>query len=279
MPMPSPTSSQSAKLVNSLLNGATVLEMFSTEHRVVSVGEMATHLGTHKSTASRIASTLVSVGYLAPTGDQKGKYRLGWKLVDLGQIALGNDDLLTAAATPLAELAQELGDTAHVGILDGTEAVTVSVVEGWRSIRMHSFVGKRSPVHCSSMGKVLLAGLEPGELDALLPRLSLQKCTPRSITTQAGLRSELSGIRRAGYAQDLEELEEGMCCLAAPVFDSTGAVVASVSVSGPVSRVSAATAEALSRPIAAAAWEVSLALGARREVASWGVPEAVLSPA
>jgi len=222
--------------VGALLHGLAVLDMFDRDRVVIGVAEVARQLGVHRSTASRLAATLASAGYLEPAGEP-GRYRLAPKLATLGEIAAADTDLRRAAAGPLRELVSRLGETGHLGILEGTEAVTIDVIDGWQTVRMHSWVGKRSPAHCSSIGKALLAGLKPDELTARYPGPELEARTPATITSLDALRENLDQVRVLGYAEDLEELEPHLCCIAAPVFGRDGAVVASISISGPASRL------------------------------------------
>jgi DNA-binding IclR family transcriptional regulator len=258
-------------LVGSLLHGLAILDMFDRDRPVVSLAEIAQKLGVHRSSASRLAATLASAGYLESAGEQ-GRYRLAGKVAALGELATAGTELRRAALPGLRELVQRLGETGHLAVLEGNEAVTVEVVDGWHSVRMHSWVGKRSPGHCSSMGKALLAGLDPAAFSSLYPGTRLEARTPATITRRRDLERHLAEIRAQGYAEDREELEPGLCCVAAPVFDRTGQVVASVSVSGPVSRIHESAVPAIAREVRRTAWQVSLRLGAPRRVPGWPAP-------
>ena len=176
-------------LIGSLLHGLEILDMFERDRSEIGIGEMAQHLGLHRSTTSRLAATLAVAGYLEPTGEP-GRYRLSGKLVTLGELVASEGDVRRAALPYLRDLVQGLGETGHLAILEGAEAVTVGVVDGWQTVRMHSWVGKRSPAHCSSMGKALLASLDAGEIDARYPDARLEARTGRTITD----RDELSAI-------------------------------------------------------------------------------------
>ena len=228
-----------AGLVGSLLHGLAVLDMFGRDRMVIGIGEMARQLELHRSTASRLAATLAAAGYLEPA-DGPGRYRLATKLVTLGEVARSGADVRRAALEALRELVAEVGETGHLAILEGTDAVTVGLVDGWHTVRMHSWVGKRSPAHCSSTGKALLAGLTAGQLRERYPRPELEGRTAHTITDRDRLEEQLARIRESGYAVDLEELEEGLSCVAAPVLDRSGAVVAGISLSGPTARITAA---------------------------------------
>jgi DNA-binding IclR family transcriptional regulator len=251
------------------LHGLAVLDMFTLDHPVVGIAEVARELGVHRSTASRLAATLAAAGYLEVAGEQ-GKYRLAAKLAVLGEVAAAGSDLRGAALPALSDLVSRLGETGHLGILEGTEAVTVAVVDGWQTVRMHSWVGKRSPAHCSSIGKALLAGLTPADFAARYPDPGLPACTPATITSRAELEKCLADVRAHGYAEDLEELEPHLCCVAAPVFGRDGAVVASISVSGPASRLREPSAVAsAATAVRDSAHQISARLGAPCDVPGW----------
>ena len=248
--------------VGALLHGLAVLDMFTRDRPVLGIAEVSRQLGVHRSTASRLAATLATAGYLEPAGEQ-GRYRLAAKLSTLGEIAAAGNELRQAALPPLRELVSLLGETGHLGILDGAEAVTVAVVDGWQTVRMHSWVGKRSPAHCSSMGKALLAGLRPADFAARYPDPVLEARTANTITSRDELEKCLAEARERGYATDAEELEPHLCCVAALVYGRDGTVVASVSVSGPASRLSdPAAMAAVAVDVRATARQVSTRLGA-----------------
>jgi DNA-binding IclR family transcriptional regulator len=255
--------------IGALLHGLAVLDMFTQDRPVVGIAEVARELGVHRSTASRLAATLAIAGYLEVAGEQ-GRYRLAAKLAVLGEVAAAGSDLRGAALPALRDLVSLLGETGHLGVLEGTEAVTVAVVDGWQTVRMHSWVGKRSPAHCSSIGKALLAGLTPADFAARYPDRDLPASTQATITTREELARCLADVRARGYAEDREELEPHLCCVAAPVFGRDGTVTASISVSGPASRLrNPAAVAAVAAAVRHAARQVSARLSAPPDVPGW----------
>jgi len=259
-------------LIGSLLHGLEILDMFERDRPEIGIGEMAQQLGLHRSTTSRLAATLAVAGYLEPAGEP-GRYRLSGRLAALGELAAAEGDVRRATVPYLRELVQELGETGHLGVLEDTEAVTIEVVDGWQTVRMHSWVGKRSPAHCSSMGKVLLAGLSAAEFGARYPGPGLEARTDQTITGPGVLRQHLAEVRERGYAVDRGELEPHLCCVAGPVFDRTGAVVASISVSGPDSRIDDVTIPGIAAAVRRAAGQISARLGAPRDIPDWSTPD------
>ena len=260
-------------LIGSLQHGLQILDMFERERPEIGIGEMAEQLGLHRSTTSRLAATLAAAGYLQPAGEP-GRYRLSGRLAALGELAVAGADVRRTALPYLRSLVQELGETGHLGVLEGTEAVTVGVVDGWQTVRMHSWVGKRSPAHCSSMGKALLAGLSAAEFAARYPGRRLEARTDRTITDTRELTGHLIEVRNRGYAVDRQELELHLCCVAGPVFDRTGIVVASISVSGPDSRIDDSTIPAIAAAVCRTAGQISARLGAPRSIPEWRSPPA-----
>lgn len=247
-------------VVKALRHGLEILRMVTDERPVISVSEMAREIGVHRSNASRLAATLHAMGFLVRAGES-GQYRLGPELIRLGTVATRNIDLVEEALGPLRKLVEQTGETGHVGILDGTEAVTIAVVDGWQTVRMHSRVNKRSPASCSSLGKSLLSGYDDERVRELFREVELPARTAGSITTVPALLRELERIRTMGYAVDSEELELGLRCVAAPVRDASGALVASLGLSGPAARLTPEVLAGLAEAVRQAAAEATIALG------------------
>jgi DNA-binding IclR family transcriptional regulator len=274
-----PTTGTAQNATGSLQHGLAILSMFSESDAVISVSAMSRQIGVHRSTASRLAATLSASGFLSPTADP-GKYRLGTRLVALGGLAAHGLDPRSIGTAVLRSAVEQLGETAHLGVREGREAVTAVIVDGWRTIRMHSWAGKRSPAHCSSLGKALLAGLSSDELEQAYPpgTRDLESRTPRTITDFAALRAELEQTRARGYTLDDEELETGLRCVGAPVFDRFGSVIAAVSISGPAERVRDEYFELLVATVRAAGFTASTDLGCPPDTAYWGPAAPAASP-
>ena len=198
------------------------------------LGEIAAALGVHPTTAMRLAHSLSKAGYLRLDG---GRYQLGPRVVSLGAAFLSRLDLRAVAAPVLTELAAATGETVHLAQRVGDTVVYVDKVESIHPLRMYSQVGRSAPLHCTGVGKVILA--HAPDLLELVSRdgLELRQFTAKTITTVDGLLAECSRIREAGYSEDDEEHEITINCLAAPVFDSDNRVIGGVSVAAPVHRL------------------------------------------
>lgn len=251
--------SENGPVVNALAHGLEILRLFSDDRQVLNVSQIGREIGVHRSNASRLAATLHTMGFLS-RGEEAGQYRLGPQLVRLGRLADRDNDVARRALGPLRRLVEQTGETGHVGVLSDREAVTVAVVDGWHTVRMHSYVNKRSPAYCSSMGKVLLAGLGDAQVRRRFAG-HLAVMTEHSITSVAALLRELALVRERGYALDMEELEIGLRCVAAPIWDADGSVVACLGLSGPALRLTEAALTELAEHVKEAAAEATQAIG------------------
>jgi DNA-binding IclR family transcriptional regulator len=223
------------------------------------VTELGRRLGVHKATASRLAATLARRGLIErdPVSD---RYRLGFGLIRLAGTAMAGLDLVSSARPVLEELADKTHETVTLGVLSGDEVVSIDQVTGTRSIVSVSWVGKRTSLHTTSTGKVLLAAMSEAELERRLAR-GLERSTPNTVTDPAELRAQLVEVRSRGWAQTLEELEEGLNAVAAPVRQAGGEVVGALSVSGPAFRMRPVDLPRLGRLTAMSAEQVSRRLG------------------
>jgi DNA-binding IclR family transcriptional regulator len=208
-----------------------ILLTFETEGQEVGVGEIATLLDVHKSTASRLAATLSAHGLLERVPESE-RFRLGPQLGRLGMLATRGRDLVEVARKPMADLAAETGETVTLSVRHGDEMATVAQVDTRYVVGVQNWLGRRTPLHCTSDGKVLLAF---GQAD--LSRGSLVALTDRTITHRDELERQLAETRANGWASAIGEVEEGLNGAAAPVLDASGNCRAAVSVSGPAYRV------------------------------------------
>ena len=244
--------------LGSLTKGLELLDCFARQE-TWSLAELAAELGQSKPTVFRILHTIEDFGYLQKD-PATGRYSLAMRFHTLGSSAVRHEQLRWQALPPLQDLARETGETVHVGILYDGEAICVQAVDGTRLIRMHAFVGKRTPAHASALGKVLLAHVPDADLDGLVGR-GLTRFTPRTITEPAALREALHQIRTNGWALDDEEMEVGLRCLGAPITDHSGRPCACVAVSAPAGRMDAQRIASLTPLLKATAGRISRMLG------------------
>jgi DNA-binding IclR family transcriptional regulator len=159
---------------------------------------------------------------------------------------------------------EKTGETAHIGIMSHGTVISIADSEGYKTLRTPSTVGRQTPVHCSSQGKVLLAEMDPEQLRAFVRRNGLKAFTPVTVRGIGALERELREVRRRGCAIDDQEFEEGLKCIGAPIRDRTGAVVAAISIAGPAVRLKLERMPRLIEAVLEGAARLSTALGYRQ---------------
>jgi len=224
-----------------------------------SLEELSKVCGLAKPTVYRFLLTLRDLGYVHR--DEGDKWFLTMKLFGMGSRALDHMELPVVARPIAVKLSQDLGETVHMGILDDGEVLYILKIESRYTIRMYSRVGKKIPVYCSAMGKTLLAHANAAVREDLLSSIKLVQFTPNTIKDRTSLEKALNKILADGIAQDAEEHEEGITCLAAPIRDHTGGVIAALSVSWPLFRFDPSMKGKYSARIIDAADEISAILG------------------
>ncbi|MEI2777183.1 MAG: IclR family transcriptional regulator [Tetrasphaera sp.] len=224
------------------------------------VTELARRLDVHKSTASRLVAALEK-WELVEQVDARGGYRLGVGLLRLAGTAAAGLDLVEQARPVCRRLAQETGLTVNLAVLSGDQALYLDQVAGTSALQSYNWVGQRIPLHATSNGKVLLSELDPRRVSELLGQPVAH--TPATITDPRALRAQLDAVRTDGFAVAVDELEDGLTAVAAPVRNAHGEITASISVSGPSFRLDHARIGALRRLIVPAAAEISRRLGWR----------------
>lgn len=239
-----------------------ILDLLAQSDCDLGPSELGEKLALHRSTTHRLLKVLER-HQLIRKSQVEGKYGLGIKLFELGSRVVSQSDLGTRSQGVLRRLVDAAGETAHVCVLNEADMVSVANIEGPWTLRTPSTVGRRTPLYCTSVGKVLLAYLPKAEQARLLDRVKLVRRTRRTITTRAALETELQLIRRRGFGMDNEEIEEGLRCVGAPIFNHRGDVVAAISVAGPVFRVTKQRLPEIVRAVKRAARDLSHDLGYR----------------
>lgn len=248
-------------IVQSVDRAGDILETLAKNKNGCGVTEISNILGLHKSTVHRILATLLRKGYVEKDLES-GNYKLGIKILLLGASILDRMDLRNIARPYIQDLSNKTKEIVHIAILDEGKAVYIDKVESPnRSIRMYSQVGKRAPLHCTAVGKVLLAGLRDEEVEKILNREGMPRFTSTTITDIQKMKNELSKIRKQGYGLDETEHEEEIRCVAAPIFDRNGKVVASISISVPIIYLTGDRMGELTAEILETAKEISYQLG------------------
>lgn len=222
--------------LSSVANSIRLLTSFSGEEDELGITTLATRLRLAKSTVHRLASTLTSAGFLEQNAET-GKYRLGVALFELGALVRRRMDVANEARPRLRELLEKTGETVQLGIVDQFSVLYVYEMESRHAIRMAAAVGGRAPLHCTAVGKVLLA-FQPADYVKQVIERGLAAHTSRTLTRREAVLAMLDEVRQREYAIDDEESETGLRATAAPVRNHTGAVIAALGVAAPVQRMS-----------------------------------------
>jgi DNA-binding IclR family transcriptional regulator len=242
--------------VPALDRALTVLELLAKSNKGLGLGELSRSLGVPRSSTHCLLVTLERRGYLE-RNVQTHRYLFGVKLLSLANMALSGIKLREVAAPSLQSLMRATRLTVHLGILEDGEAVLIEKVEPPGLLRLATWIGKRMDVHCTGLGKALIAYIPEEELDSLIRKHGLPRHNENTVTSLRKFKMQLAEIRSKGYAVDAEEDEIGLCCVGAPVFDHVGQVVASVSAAGTISQVTQDTLHSLAEKVKKTASAIS----------------------
>ncbi len=248
--------------LQSVRRALAIIEM-SARDKAVSIKSVADQLGLTNSTASRLVSELRNFGYLEPA-NERGTYRLALKLFTLGCQVDSVANLNLAAVQVLRQLSADIGESTNIAIWQAGSLLYLNRVEPSHSLRTVVRLGEEAPLHCSAVGKAILAFLPRGEQLSLVDSLTLTPFTPHTIVGRQGLLEELEQIRHTGYAVNDEEHYEGVRGVGAPVLSDGGFPIASVSVAGPTSRIAARALPELGTMTIEAAYQIAYNLGFHR---------------
>lgn len=226
--------SQNSELVSGVGRTMAVLEALAESPEESGVSQIAQKLDMSKSTVYRFLQSLKARGYVVQ--DAEDRYRLSVRLFELGAQALPHLDIVREAEPGMRRINELTGETVHLGILDEGSIVYVHKIDSKYNLRMYSRIGRRAPLYCTGIGKVLMAWLEQPELIAHLQEETFERRTANTLVSIEAYLQELEVVRAQGYAEDHEEFEDNMRCLAAPIRDRFGHVIGGMSVSFPCFR-------------------------------------------
>jgi DNA-binding IclR family transcriptional regulator len=249
------------RAVPAVMRALDILELFL-DGKSHSAPDITARLGLPRTSTHELVTTLAHRGYLVAAQDRSGHYRLGVPLFHLGSVFAEQVDLAREGRMVSEQISAACQETVHVAVLDGTEVLYVAKADSAHAVRLVSAVGRKLPAHCTAVGKMLLANL-PGEEFAARYRknVPLDAMTTRSITSVAELRARLDEIAERGLAYEYCESNEAAACVAAPVRDRTGRVIAAMSVSVPTPRWNDQVGEKLGDLVAEGANQLSAQLG------------------
>ena len=248
--------------VQTVLKAMEVLELLAEDgsNKGLGITELDRKIGLGKSTIHRMLETLAYCR-LVEKDAETGKYRLGWRLYSMGQIVPRQHQLYNLDPAPLLALNAATGETVNIGVLSGNEVVIISKIEDVKEpLRAGVTQGKHEDIHATSLGKVLISELSDGEIARLVSE-PMKACTPNTITSLDRLIRAARAAGEQGYAVDNEELSLGLYCIAMPLRDYTGKIIAALSVSTPAARMNEDKRAAIIARMAVAQKQISATLG------------------
>ena len=254
-----PKSARARTRLSSVANAMRLLKAFSDDEFEIGVSDLARRLGLAKSTVHRLASTLITERLLERSAAD-GKYRLGLLLFELGSLVRRKMDVSAEARPFLKALMEKTGETVHLGVLDDHSVLYINRIESRSALRMSFGLGARAPLHCTALGKALLA-FQPGPFIEETIAMGLPRRTANTITGPQAFRQELAAVRARGYAVEDEEIEAGLRSIATVVRNDSGNVIAAIGVAGPAHRLTKKVLLSYARALMSATEAVSQRLG------------------
>ena len=244
---------------------AAVLKVFAilqalSERNETGISELSVRLAMPKATVYRFLQTMKTLGYVRQEVDSE-RYGLAMKIFEIGAKALQYPDLVEIAKSHMQHLSDVTGETVHLGQLIDSEIIYVHKVDSRHMLGMYSRVGRRAPLHCTAIGKVLMAWESPARRDAILKGCDFQRFREKTITTRADYDVELQRTLDQGFGQDREEFDDHIRCAAIPIFDRNSQPIAGMSVSFPTFRYDLAREPELVAMLRDASRDISRQLG------------------
>lgn len=254
--------------ITALQRGLRLLQLFSQSERGLTAKQVTKLSGLPFSTVHRFLVNLETSGYLNCSNE--GVYYLGVACFAVGQSALSQLDIRRLSLPYLQELNQQTRETIHLTVRHGLFAVYVDKLDSPEQLRIHSRIGASVPLHCTAVGKVMLAFMPQEEREKVVRQLDLKRVTTNTVGSLQELRTELYRVEKNGYACDLEEHELHIRCIAAPIWDHTGGMHAALSITAPMVRMPVSRLRQLAPLIQQAGLRISRELGYQPSKLSYG---------
>jgi len=244
---------------------AAVLKVFAIlnalgERSDIGITDLSVRLAMPKATVYRFLQTMKSLGYVRQEPDSE-RYGLAMRMFEIGAKALPSPDLVELAKHPMQMLADATGETVHLGSLIDSEIIYIHKVDSRHMLGMYSRVGRRAPIHCTAIGKVLMAWEHPERRDRVLDGAEFKRFRDKTIVDRTAFLAELDRVHAQGFGEDREEFDDHIRCLGIPIFDRLGQPIAGMSVSFPTFRFDAEKAPEYVRLLQTASRDISLKLG------------------
>jgi DNA-binding IclR family transcriptional regulator len=241
--------------VSSMRNALKLLKLFTIEEPVMSLTELAKKLEIGESAVYRLISTLIHDEFITKDNNSK-KFKLKTSLITMGNTIMSCNNLCHFTPPILEKLVNETGETTHLSILRENKVVYLQKFDCINFVHLPTHIGKQSPLHCTSSGQIFLAFQSEPHIEKTIFK-GLTAFTSNTITTREKLVDRINKIKKQGYAFTIEEMYQGISSIAAPVISPSGDVVASISITGPITRINQHTASMLSKLVIKASDELS----------------------
>ncbi|MEH7305956.1 IclR family transcriptional regulator [Neobacillus drentensis] len=222
--------------VQSLERALTILNKLSEYPDGIQITRLSEQVGLTKGTLHRLLATLANMNYVVKD-EETDKYKLGLQVLFLSRNLLNHSNIVTIAKPYLEKLSQEVNETVHLCIEDRGEVIYIDKIESNQTIRMYSRIGSRAPMYSTAVGKILLSDMSSNQFEDIVSNIIFIPKTPTTITSKEEFIKEIEKVKVQGYALDNAENEEVLRCIASPIYDHKGKIIASFSISGPNNRV------------------------------------------
>lgn len=244
---------------------AAVLKVFAIlnalgERSDIGITDLSVRLAMPKATVYRFLQTMKSLGYVRQEADSE-RYGLAMRMFELGAKALPSPELVDLSKHHMQMLADATGETVHLGTLIDSEIIYIHKVDSRHMLGMYSRIGRRAPLHCTAIGKVLMAWEHPERRERILDGAEFKRFRDKTITTRAAFLAELEQVKKQGFGEDREEFDDHIRCLGVPIFDRLAQPIAGLSVSFPTFRFDAEKAPEVVKMLQAASRDISEKLG------------------
>ncbi|KQY88542.1 MULTISPECIES: DNA-binding transcriptional regulator KdgR [Roseateles] len=247
---------------------AAVLKVFAIlnalgERSDIGITDLSVRLAMPKATVYRFLQTMKGLGYVRQEADSE-RYGLAMRMFEIGAKALPSPELVDLAKHHMQMLADATGETVHLGSLIDSEIIYIHKVDSRHMLGMYSRIGRRAPLHCTAIGKVLMAWEHPERRDRILDGATFTRFRDKTITERPAFLAELETVRAQGFGEDREEFDDHIRCLGVPIFDRLGQPIAGMSVSFPTFRFDVEKAPEVVRMLQTASKDISEKLGCTR---------------
>ncbi|MEL4179462.1 DNA-binding transcriptional regulator KdgR [Roseateles sp. PN1] len=267
------SSKQQPESVAAVLKVFAILQALS-ERSETGISELSVRLAMPKATVYRFLQTMMTLGYVRQESGSE-RYGLTMRVFELGARALQYPDLVDLSKHHMQMLADATGETVHLGTLIDSEIIYVHKIDSRHTLGMYSRIGRRAPLHCTAIGKVLMAWEHPQRRDRVLDGAEFQRFRDKTIVDRGEFLAELDRVKAQGFGEDREEFDDHIRCLGIPIFDRLGQPIAGMSVSFPTFRYDEAKAPEIIAMLTAASRDVSARLGCTKFPLDTG-PKALL---